>query len=207
MTDLLAQNELHIQAIWGDRGINKESNYSNGDERWSFDVLKMYIGGLRLYKHGELVNQGEKEYNLIDFLDSTSSIALMKPLSDFDSIRFLIGTDSLLNYSGAHGGDLDPLHGMYWAWHSGYINFKLEGTRSSPVDTQQIQYHIGGFAAPYETMQSLVFSLEDSRKYAIYLDLLELLSQKNFLFPSRIMRPSAEATEFAELWGKSFYLR
>ena len=69
--------------------------------------------------------------HLIDMEDK-ESLHIKIPTTSIKTIRsinYLIGTDSLTNISGALEGDLDPIKGMYWAWNSGYINFKLEGNR------------------------------------------------------------------------------
>jgi len=63
----------------------------------------------------------------------------------------LIGTDSITNVSGALDGDLDPIKGMYWAWNSGCINFKLEGTRVISGKKTPFEYHIGGYNGPQAT--------------------------------------------------------
>jgi hypothetical protein len=46
----------------------------------------------------------------------------------YNTAHFTLGIDSATNAAGAGGGALDATKGMYWAWHSGYINLKLEGT-------------------------------------------------------------------------------
>ena len=51
-------------------------------------------------------------------------------------------------------GDLDPLKGMYWAWSSGFINFKLEGSCLNCGSEKEFTYHIGGFIAPYQSFQT-----------------------------------------------------
>jgi hypothetical protein len=46
-------------------------------------------------------------------------------------ITFSAGIDSLTSTAGIQKGVIDPINGMYWAWQSGYVNFKIEGKSSS----------------------------------------------------------------------------
>ena len=54
------------------------------------------------------------------------------------------------------GGDLDPTKGMYWAWQSGYINFKMEGSCSQCLATKNnFEFHLGGYQQPFYAMQTI----------------------------------------------------
>ena len=67
-----------------------------------------------------------------------------------------MGVDSTRNVSGAQTGALDPVHGMFWSWNSGYIMAKMEGT--SPASTaagQALNFHIGGFKGPYSAVRRI----------------------------------------------------
>jgi len=73
------------------------------------------------------------------------------PAGDYTQLSFVIGVDSAKSVSSIaeRTGVLDPVDGAighYWAWNSGYIFMKMEGT--SPVATtpeKNFQYHIGLF--------------------------------------------------------------
>lgn len=85
------------------------------------------------------------------------SITVQLPKAKYTGITFSIGIDSALHISGAQDGDLDPLNGMYWAWNTGYIHFKLEGEMNREgKELQRFQYHIGGFAGKNNTTQAIV---------------------------------------------------
>ncbi len=80
----------------------------------------------------------------------------------YDELQFMIGVDSIRNFSGAQTGALDPLNDMFWTWNSGYVNFKLEGTSSaSTADLNRIEHHIGGFRSPYQTASLISFPLAE----------------------------------------------
>jgi hypothetical protein len=75
------------------------------------------------------------------------------PFGDYVAAEFMVGVDSLRNTAPIEKryGVLDPSgsmmdDGMYWAWNSGYIFVKLEGTSSlgNPVNGK-FYYHIGLF--------------------------------------------------------------
>ncbi len=100
-------------------------------------------------------------YYLVDAEDSASlDIHLMVPATTVKNIRFLLGVDSTRNVSGVQTGALDPLHGMFWTWNSGYIMAKLEGT--SPVAKaagQRFTYHVGGFRQGSNTTRMISLDL------------------------------------------------
>jgi hypothetical protein len=75
------------------------------------------------------------------------------PAGDYNAVEFMVGVDSLRNTAPIEKrtGVLDPSggmmgDGMYWAWNSGYIFVKLEGTSpvGNPVNNK-FYYHIGLF--------------------------------------------------------------
>lgn len=87
--------------------------------------------------------------------DPKSQIVSLNNLPDgnYSGIEYIIGVDSLRSVSGIEkrGGALDPSgemsgDGMYWAWNSGYIFLKLEGTSpQSSASNGKFYYHIGLF--------------------------------------------------------------
>lgn len=75
------------------------------------------------------------------------------PVGDYVAAEFMVGVDSTRNTAPIEKrkGVLDPSgsmmeDGMYWAWNSGYIFVKLEGSSSkgNPVNGK-FYYHIGLF--------------------------------------------------------------
>ncbi len=119
-----------------------------------------------------------------------------------DSVSFLLGTSADLNSSGAHSGDLDPMQGMYWAWHSGYINFKLEGVYSKNGNYQEFRYHIGGFQDSLATAQWVGIGMDSPSTIA--LNLQKIMQGINPLTDSKIMHPCKEAVEFSKRVADAF---
>jgi hypothetical protein len=124
---------------------------------------------------------------------------------NFDELRFHIGIDSLTNVSGAMDGALDPMNGMYWAWQSGFINFKLEGT--SPVCTthnHKFQYHIGGYLPPYNALQTITLPCTDAREITVYIALDKILAQLDLTNSPEIMSPGAKAVNVSTIIKQNF---
>ncbi|MFM1875276.1 MAG: hypothetical protein RL266_1013 [Bacteroidota bacterium] len=161
-------------------------------------MLRFYISRVQLLNEEEVVWQESDSYHLIDVADSASLEFRLPSGFKANGLSFLLGTDSLANVSGALGGDLDPSKGMYWAWNSGYINFKLEGT--SPVCTSrnnQFQFHLGGYAYPNATVQELMFPISGS-SITVLVDVAQLLATIDLKVSSVIMSPGAEAVALSE---------
>jgi hypothetical protein len=165
-------------------------------DKLSITMLRCYISAITLWQDGERVWQEPASYHLID-AELPESLALALHVPDgvrYNSIRFNLGIDSVTSTSGAHGGDLDPVKGMYWAWQSGYINFKLEG--HSPVSTarrHQFQFHLGGYQSPYAAMQPIALAVQPAPQVVITMDVSRFLSGIDIAAQNSIMIPGAEA--------------
>lgn len=170
------------------------------------DAVKFYISDISLWKQGKLVYASPSKYHLIDLeINNTITLNLPSKLS-YDTIQFLIGTDSAANSSGAMAGDLDAMYGMYWAWQSGYINVKIEGS-SSVCKTRKslFQYHLGGYLSPNQTIQQLAFAATSYHiNLAILLD--KILLHQTLLNTPEVMSPSAQAVKQMQQFKQSFQL-
>ena len=84
------------------------------------------------------------------------SIVVDLPEGKYNAISYQLGVDSAIHLGGAQDGALDPLNDMYWAWNSGYVNFKLEGiSPQAKTDLHRVEYHLGGFAGEQKTMRNI----------------------------------------------------
>ena len=152
---------IHFHNRFGEALLVPEQSYIMYGDTITINRFKYYVS------HFELTNeQGKKitlpvQYYLIDAADSVSgNITLNIPIGKYRWIHFLLGVDSLRNVSGVQSGALDPLHGMFWTWNSGYIMAKLEGTAtSSQIAGKQFTYHIGGFRGNNNTARSITLPL------------------------------------------------
>jgi hypothetical protein len=171
-----------------------------------FDAVKFYITDISLWNQGKQVYVDPTKYHLID-LELNNKVSLNLPSKlPYDTIQFLIGTDSAANSSGAMAGDLDAMYGMYWAWQSGYINVKIEGS-SSVCKTRKnaFQYHLGGFLSPNQTIQQLAFATtSNSINVAILID--SMLQPQSLMINPEVMSPSAQAVKQMQQFKQSFQL-
>lgn len=91
--------------------------------------------------------QSPEGYYLIDSAkpETTRFLLPPAPAGEYSGVEFTIGVDETRNGSGAQTGALDPAHGMFWTWATGYIHFKLEGTSpASPEAEHTVTLHLGG---------------------------------------------------------------
>ena len=143
-------------------------------------------------------------YHLIDLSDpSTFTFDLeVAPESKVTRISFGIGVDSLANAKGLMSGDLDPMNGMYWAWSSGFINFKMEGELQKDASIKEFSYHIGGFLKPNETYKSVVIQLKNGieikeGKIVLNCNLKPLFESYSIIDHPKILSPSVKAKTFS----------
>lgn len=157
---------IKINPVFDNRSlVLDDQNYitANGDTV-SIETFKFYLSNFILVTE-DAERAGEKNsYHLVDAQDSTSFYFAVNNIRPwvYKRLQFDIGVDSLANVSGAMSGALDPIHGMYWAWNTGYINAKLVG-HSRPCKTlhHQFDFHIGGYTNPYNSLRKVVLELDD----------------------------------------------
>lgn len=175
-------------------------------------LLKFYLSNIELLNDKKVVWRESNSVHLMDLEDINSfKVALNVPKSiAFNSIKMNLGIDSLTNVSGALGGDLDPIKGMYWAWQSGYINFKLEGKSPiCPTRKHAFQFHLGGYLGTDYAMQTIDFQLNKpiSDTIALQLNIQNFLSRIDLKQQNSIMIPSAEAVLLAQKVAQLFTLK
>ncbi len=178
----------------------------NNSDSISFSSFKFYISSVQFLNHDTIVWREDLSYHLIDvFNDKTLNILLKIPAQvKYNQLNFNLGIDSVVNTSGALGGDLDPTRGMYWTWQSGYINLKLEGT-SNVCKTRhnEFQFHLGGYQYPFNSIQNVDIDIQDNAKSInLDIDVANLIKRINLSEQHHIMQPSKEAFELLQLVKK-----
>jgi len=173
------------------------------DQLYLNDSIKIskcviYLTNFKFYNQTELVFVDANQVHLVDLLDP-SPIQFNIPTNQiYNRVEFNIGVDSSTSVAGILTGDLDPRKGMYWAWQSGYINFKLEGILNAKVQ-QAFQYHIGGYAGKLNAIQTKAFEVYPNNKYTLTFNFMPMLqyalAQKQF----EIMSPQLKAVHLAKL--------
>lgn len=205
---------LQFQAQYGNAVLQLDSSYQYSEQAISISNLKFYISQVTLWKGELMVWEEQESYHLIDFREQGStqvSLGIPEDLH-YDHLVFQLGIDSITNVSGAMGGDLDPMLGMYWTWNTGYINFKLEGiSLLCPTRKNEFQFHLGGYLPPYQTVQAVTIKLnqerdQDNSPIEVKLDLLDFLDQLNLVEEHTFMSPGAEVQTLSEMISELFFV-
>lgn len=194
--------------------LHDSSYRSESGDTLFVDVLRYYISGIELMKDGKSVFREAQSHHLVDMEVPGSERLVLEgvPAGTYDMLRFLVGTDSLSNVSGANGGDLDPGLGMYWAWNSGYINVKLEG-RSKACATlhHAFEFHIGGYMPPYPTARSVDLPLrgfhvrpKEPGDIRIRAELSQFFRSIRLDDMNQVMIPSKQAAKLADYFSAIF---
>jgi len=168
----------------------------------SITELRFYISNIQFFLKKKMVYSDEKQHHLIDLTASNQFLLEYSIPAYYDSISFLLGVDKKTAESGVFGGDLDPRHGMYWTWHSGYIHLRLEGySKQCASRNHKFQYHIGG---PESTIP-MGFRVIQGQPMHIQIDLKKWIHQQPF-DESEIMIPGERANAFANYFSHLFIL-
>ena len=87
---------------------------------------------------------------------------------------------------------------MYWAWQSGYINFKIEGKSSScKTRNNAFQFHVGGYLKPNYAIRTIELETKNSN-FEINVDLAELFNVIKLSEINSIMIPGSKAMDIAD---------
>ena len=122
-----------------------------------------------------------------------------------DAKQITIGIDSLQTVDTDFSHALDPIHGMFWTWNSGYINVKIEGiSQRSPQRNHVFQLHLGGYTSPFHTS----FSLNIPQKQSMFLsiDLAECIHEALSKYQGIVMSPGKQAHNLMNILERSITL-
>ena len=174
--------------------------------RLQLTTLRLYLSHIELISAGEVVFQDESTGRLIDCsVKESMSFSLELPWDiEVDSIRFMLGIDSVTNVCGALDGDLDPTKGMYWTWQSGYINVKMQGVYETGPS---FEYHLGGYMNPNLAARVVTLAIGDDEGVRLVLNLDQFIHESKDDSSLKIMSPGSEAAEMSRLVAKSFYIK
>ncbi len=144
---------LKFEHNWGAESFRFGQAYlSSSNDTITPTLLRYYISNVKITKTDGSVWAEPESYHLVDYTDAINGVVTFTipnvPSGDYKALSYLVGVDSVRNYSGAQTGALDPANGMFWTWNSGYIYFKFEGN-TPQAKGGKCAYHIGGFTAPF----------------------------------------------------------
>ncbi len=204
------QFQINFEPVFSDKKLELENKYyklNNQADSIVFTNLKFYITNIKLLNNSKTIFKEKNSYHLVNLNDS-NSLALQLNLptnTKFTSIQFNLGVDSATNSKGVLGGDLDPTKGMYWAWHSGYINFKLEGKSNLCITRNNVfEFHLGGYKFPYNNIQTIVLKTINKNHNIIKVDIEKFISAIDISKTNMIMTPSKKANELSQIVSKIF---
>jgi hypothetical protein len=210
---LHAQLSVRIVPTYAGAPLLREAPYAlPAGDSVRIQTFRCYIVGLQAWA-GDKPLGAPSPPQLLD-LDNPASLGLTLPIPASarpDALSFQLGIDSLTNVSGALGGDLDPTLGMYWAWQSGYINVKLEGSSPlCPTRHHAFQFHLGGYLAPHGAVQVIRLPLPDDaagrKELVIGLAVDRFLADLDLRSMHTVMRPCAEAAGLSQRLATLFTL-
>jgi hypothetical protein len=171
-------------------------------------TLRFYISGIELWADGKKIWAETNSYHLVDAIEpDLESITLNVPATiHFNQCHFNLGIDSVTNAAGAAGGDLDATKGMYWAWQSGYINLKLEGSSPlCPTRKQAFRFHLGGFREETYCMQQITLPA-NGNELMIGINLNRFFEQTDLTTQSEVMIPGAQAVILSQRAATMFQI-
>ena len=144
----------------GAADFNFGTDYTNAvGETLRFTMFNYFISNVKLVRADgsmHVFNQDSSYFCIRHEAGKSNYEAKLRnlPVGKYTHVEFTIGVDSLRSASdiSKRQGVLDPAEGakgMYWAWNSGYIFVKCEGTSPQitpdTLGNQRFRYHIGGF--------------------------------------------------------------
>lgn len=132
----------------------------NGEEL-HYQRLEYYVTNIQLKAEDGSWWSEENSYHIINASEHNPSIVLEDlPYGTYTELRYMMGVDSVRNFSGAQDGALSPSRGLFWSWNTGYIFLAAEGRCSScPENNPFFIHHIGGFRSPYEANHVITHEL------------------------------------------------
>lgn len=167
-----------------------------GQDTLSITSLKYYLSFIH-------TKQDSSIHHVTYLLDMQDSLSCTFP---DDVTTFMFGMDSSMNVNTSFTHSLDPIHGMFWTWNSGYVNCKIEGisNRSRQLH-QSFTIHIGGFRFPYAT--AFMVDLPQAPIVRIAIDLLPAFRHAMNKYAGNIMSPGEAAFECSRILMNSMRIQ
>lgn len=190
-------------------------NYKNElGQTFTISKFKYYLSNFRFKTSTGKDVSMEGSFLINEDEEETKKIILAGiPEGNYTSMDFILGVDSLHNCSGAQSGALDPVNAMYWAWNTGYIFLKLEGSAGASLSPGHFfEYHIGGYKQPANCIRKISFDLGKNEKLIkelkIKVNVLEILKAPNAIDFSKLssVTDHKNATVIADNYKDMFEL-
>jgi hypothetical protein len=202
---------MQVHLKYGSSPVELHKKYLSKSDTLEIETLKFYLSNIEIEFADKSKIKPHKNYHLIDIEKPNS---LLIPITKRENkiiskVTFHVGIDSITSVSGALGGDLDPINGMYWTWQSGYINMKIEGkSNSCKTRKNQFQFHLGGYLKPNYALRKIEIPIQKNQipngEIKIIADIGNLFSEISLKETNSIMIPGKAAMEIADLFAKIF---
>ncbi|MBO2009059.1 MbnP family protein [Hymenobacter negativus] len=208
---------LRVEPVFGAAPLVLNSpTYQTGKlNKLAISRLRFYLTTVVLrYADGRTYAEPASHHLIDTDPEAMASLTVALPGAPAGKLRYLtfsVGVDSAANVAGALGGDLDPARGMYWAWHSGYVNAKLEGSAPQlATPHHEFAYHIGGFRAPFNTRRTMTLavpaSIATGGRLVLRADVARWLDALPIAQLADVQIPNAAAMTVADACSRMFYL-
>lgn len=206
-------NTFKIQFIpyYNNKPLIIESNWyatPKLEDSITIDVLKFYIGNIALKGNKNFNNN---KYYLVNIASNSTLTISFDTIQNqsIKNIEFTVGVDSNTTAKGILNESLDPLHGMYWTWNTGYINAKIEGKcKNCKSFRNAFQLHIGGYKHPFNTIKkidlAIPLSIQKKSIIKIKVDIDRWLQNIDFNDQVSTMQPNEKAMKIANNFTNSF---
>jgi len=203
---------IHFKLKFNSNDVVKDQKFiSKNKDTLSIETFKCYLSNFKLEYTDKSISEIKNHYYLLDS-DSLKSFQFELPKTEkktISKITFAVGIDSITNTSGIQNGVLDPINGMYWAWQSGYINFKIEG-KSSSCKTRQnkFHFHIGGYLHPNYAIRTIEIPINKfqnpTKTLDLIIDLAKFFDEIHLEENNTVMIPGKKAMKLADVSVKLF---
>jgi len=200
--NLLAQQIVFRVQLQGE-DLELGEDYSLDKQSFTISTCKFYVSNLQF--NGESLNNS---YHLIDIANKESLTIALPVIQKKGNATFkcTLGVDSTKSVSGVFGDDLDPTNGMYWTWQSGYINAKIEGlSPTCPARKNKFQFHLGGYAYPYNTSRKVSLKLKkEGDNYIVLINLDYFFEEVDLSKSYQVMSPNTSAMKLSDIFAECF---
>jgi archaellin len=154
-----SQVNFTVQNTAGTQPLTLNSTVATtaANETFTVKTFEYYLSNIKFTKSDGTTYAAPNTYYLVDQANPAKlSFSVPNvPVGEYTGVSFLVGVDAQmtgLTDPLSFTGDLNPANNMYWAWSSGHIFLKMEGTITSGSAPKTLTCHIGGYNAPYNAI-------------------------------------------------------
>jgi hypothetical protein len=190
-------------------------------ETFTVTTLKYYVSNLKFTKSDGTVYAAPNTYFLVDQAQPASQHLAVTgvPAGTYTGVSFVVGVDAATTQADPLSltGALNPANSMYWAWATGHIFMKMEGTVTSASPARPITCHIGGYTDPNNAivtaapaLGSNVLTVSGAHAATLFVnaDVLKMFDGANHITLSTFsngMMPGAEAMQVAKNYAAGMF--